>query len=280
MRTAPTLAAFAALFVQLLPGQLGRTGPPSAANPLARDQPAVEAGQNQFQQLCAGCHGRSGQGGQGEGQGPDLVNSWEVRRASDTELMNWIHNGVKGTAMPAFTLAPDQIRQLAAFVRSLNAPANSVPVQGSSANGESLFYAKAGCGACHMIRGRGGYLGPDLSNAGVEHRLSELRTAILNPAALSISGYRPILLAGGVRGVVKNESNWSLQVLDETGQIHLLHGAEMKTARLQSGSWMPADYVRRLAPNEIDDIVAFLSRQAVRVEEGDRQPQRPRGEPN
>src|SRR5581483_3956808 len=131
----------------------------------------------------------------------------------------------------------------------------------NSANGEALFYGKAGCGACHMIRDRGGYLGPDLSNAGIAHRVSELRTAILNPALLSISGYKPVLLAGGVRGIVKNESNWSMQVIDESGQIHLLHGAEMKSARLQPGSWMPADYARRLAPSEIDDIVAFLSRQ-------------------
>jgi cytochrome c oxidase cbb3-type subunit 3 len=276
MRTGFTLTAFAVLSAQLLPGQLGRTGPPSAANPLARDQAAVEAGQKQFQQLCTGCHGRSGQGGQGEGQGPDLVNSWEVRRASDTELMNWIHNGVKGTAMPAFALPQEQIRQLAAFVRSLNAPANSVPVPGNAANGEALFYGKAGCGACHMIRGRGGYLGPDLSNAGLAHRVSELRTAIINPAALSTSGYKPILLAGGVRGIVKNETNWSMQVIDETGQIHLLHGAEMNSARLQPGSWMPADYARRLAPNQIDDIVAFLSRQAVRAEaEADRRSPRP-----
>jgi len=66
------------------------------------------------------------------------------------------------------------------------------------------------------------------------------------------------------------------QVIDETGQIHLLHGAEMNSARLQPGSWMPADYARRLAPNQIDDIVAFLSRQAVRAEaEADRRSPRP-----
>src|SRR5580692_2259714 len=108
--------------------QLGRTGLPSAANPLARDPKAVAAGEQRFQQLCSSCHGRSGEGGQGEGQGPNLVNSWEVRRASDTDLFGYIYNGVKGTAMPPFALPEPQIRELAAYVRSLNAPANSVPV--------------------------------------------------------------------------------------------------------------------------------------------------------
>jgi putative heme-binding domain-containing protein len=245
--------------------QLGRPAPPTTSNPLARDVGAVEAGHSRFQQLCTGCHGRSGEGGQGEGQGPNLVNSWEVRRASDAELMSWIREGVKGTAMPAFALPADQIRQLAAFVRSLNAPANTVPVPGDAAKGEALFYGKAECGTCHTIRGRGGYLGPDLSNVGAAHRLSELRDAILNPAALSPEGFRPVMLSGGVRAIVKHQSNWSMQIIDEKGQVHLLHGAEMKNVKLERGSWMPADYAQRLSPAETNDLIAFLSRQAVRV---------------
>ncbi len=62
----------------------------------------MEAGANLFRQYCTSCHGRSGEGGQGEGQGPNLATSWEVRRAKDQELFGFIKNGVKGTAMPAF----------------------------------------------------------------------------------------------------------------------------------------------------------------------------------
>lgn len=115
-----------------------------------------------------------------------------------------------------------------------------------------------------MIRGRGGYLGPDLSNAGVTHRLGELRDAILKPSALSSDGYRPVLLPGGLRAVVKHYSNWSMQVLDEKGQIHLLRGADMKTAAPRKTPWMPADYAQRLSAEEIQNLVAFLSHQAVR----------------
>ena len=33
------------------------------------------------------------------------------------------------------------------------------PVAGNVAHGEEIFWGKADCGACHMMRGRGGLIG-------------------------------------------------------------------------------------------------------------------------
>src|SRR5436305_14120639 len=129
----------------VLEAQLDRSGPPSTGNSLARDTALVEAGANLFRQYCTSCHGRGGEGGQGEGQGPNLATSWEVRRAKDPELLGFIKNGVKGTAMPAFPLPEEQIRQLGAFIRSLNAPAVSLPVAGNVQAGEQIFFGKGQC---------------------------------------------------------------------------------------------------------------------------------------
>jgi putative heme-binding domain-containing protein len=248
-------------------GQLGRVGVPNEASPLARDRQAVEAGEKTFRQLCTGCHGRSGEGGQGEGKGPNLVNSWEVRRASDQALFHFIHDGVTGTAMPAFALPEQKIREVAAFVRSLNAPAFSVPVVGDDDAGARLFAGKGGCGGCHMIRGRGGFLGPDLSDIGVKRRLAEIREAILEPARLSTKGYRAVTLANAagqpVRGVLKQESSWSLAVLDEHGKLHLLEGPGMRNITLRDQQWMPVNYAQLLNENELQDLLAFLSKQAL-----------------
>jgi hypothetical protein len=90
-------------------------------------------------------------------------------------------------------------------------------------------------------------------------RLGEIREAILNPKAEASPGYRPVLLevsAGErLRGVARHESNWSLQVLDEKGNLHLLHGAEMQKAQFQSRSWMPAAH---LSPDEMQNLLAYL----------------------
>jgi cytochrome c oxidase cbb3-type subunit III len=256
-----------------LAAQLDRIPPPNATSPLARNTASVEAGQARFRQLCASCHGRDGEGGQGEGQGPNLMNGWEVRRASDAQLSARIKQGVKGTAMPPFPLPDPAILELVAFVRSLNAPASGVPVAGDAAAGEALFFDRGGCSGCHMIRGRGGFLGPDLSNIGDSRRVSELRDALLNPKPLAGEGYRPLILttAGGqkLRAVAKHVSNWSIQALDENGSIHLLHGAALEQAQMQAKSWMPSDLAARLSPAGIDNLIAFLSRQVLRPR-GDR----------
>jgi cytochrome c oxidase cbb3-type subunit 3 len=245
--------------------QLDRVGPPNSNNSLLKNRAAVEAGQRRFLQLCAGCHARNGEGGQGEGQGPNLVTSWEVRRAKDRDLAGFIRNGVKGTTMPPFALPDDQILELAAFVRSLNAPASGVPVPGDAAAGEAIFFGKQGCSVCHSILGRGGYLGPDLSNVGATRRLGEIREAILNPKAEAAPGYRPVLLdvsrGERLRGVVRHESNWSLEVLDERGNLHLLHGAEMNKAQFQNQSWMQA---AQLTADEVQNLLAYLSQRTLR----------------
>lgn len=248
--------------------QLDRAPPPSAANPLSQDSARVAAGAVRFKQLCTGCHGRQGEGGQGEGQGPNLAMSWEVRRARDQELFNFIHNGVKGTAMPAFALPEEQVWELAAFVRSLNAPANTLPVPGDISSGQAIFFAEGQCSACHMIRGRGGYLGPDLSNIGAMRRLGELRDSLIRPALVPSADFQPLLIRGTdgkpTRAVAKHVSAWSAEVIDEHGELHLIHGeAAVHSLHFLKQSWMPADYAQRLSADQIQNLLAFLSRQAV-----------------
>jgi cytochrome c oxidase cbb3-type subunit 3 len=262
--------------------QLDRIPLPTTANSLTRNPAAVEAGRRRFQQLCSNCHGRTGEGGQGEGQGPNLMNGWEVRRAKDAQLFSSVRNGVKGTLMPAFPLPDDNIWELVAFVRSLNAPASSVAVPGDAVQGEAVFFGKGGCSGCHMVRGRGGYLGPELSNIGATRRLAELREAILHPKELPSDGYKPVLLrtADGrqMRGIAKHYSNWSIQVLDESGAIHLLRGPAMKYAEFQNKTWMPADIASRLTPDEIKNLLALLSHQSTRPEIVSEAPPRANGE--
>src|SRR5438552_7606113 len=43
-------------------------------------------------------------------------------------------------------------------------------------------YGKGGCTNCHMVRSRGGYLGPDLSSIGLMRPYRLLREALLEPS--------------------------------------------------------------------------------------------------
>ena len=55
-----------------------------------------------------------------------------------------------------------------------------------------------------------------------------------------------------------------MQLQEATGKLHLLNVADIKELTLGRGSPMPKNYRERLAHQEIEDIVAYLSRQTLR----------------
>jgi putative heme-binding domain-containing protein len=183
-------------------------------------------------------------------------------------LFETIQNGIAGADMPPTKLAEAKIWQIVAFVRSLTAPALETAPPGDLRGGEALFWGKAECGSCHRIRGKGGMLGPDLSNIGAQRPVDRLRQAILDPDGDGFRGYTAVVatLKDGrvLRGVARNRTNYSVQILDEQGQLHLLEMPELRTVELGKHSPMPGDYKQRLSRQEITDLVAFLSRQSVR----------------
>ena len=221
---------------------------------------AVEAGKAQFADACSPCHGTNGEGG----RGPSLVDGREVRRADDDQLFKSIQQGLPGADMPPFPFPDEQVWNLVAFVRSLSAPAVDSKVDGDVAAGEALFFGAGGCVECHRIRGRGGLLGPDLSVIGSSRRIDQIREALRDPNARIAPGFEAATLDGNVRAVVKNHTNFSAQVFDSSGRLHLLRGDELERLRFETESWMPRDAATRLEDDMVRDLVAFLSRQAAR----------------
>jgi hypothetical protein len=67
-----------------------------------------------------------------------------------------------------------------------------------------------------------------------------------------------------IEGIAKHYSNYSAEILDKDGKLHLLHGDAIKKVEFKEKSWMPDDYSKRLTPTEIRDLLAFLSRQSDR----------------
>lgn len=234
----------------------GESGTPSS---YIGDPEAIRAGEESYRLVCSACHGVTGEGG----RGPNLVTSAGVRKASDQELFGVIKDGIPGSEMPPSPLEEKTIWQLAAFVRSLSAPAIRQNVPGDREAGRILFYGGAGCTKCHMVRGEGGYLGPDLTNLGVTLNLARIREGLLDPNKRFAKGFDPVTVTLGdgtrIEGVAKNYSNYALQVLDHEGRLHFLATDEAAEIEFLENSWMPADYTQRLSGDEIQDLLAFLS---------------------
>jgi putative heme-binding domain-containing protein len=166
--------------------------------------------------------------------------------------------------MPPAGLPDNDVWKIVAYIRSLRATASDEFVAGNVEHGGEVFRSKTDCGNCHMIDGRGGLLGPDLSNIGAERSARYLREALTTVRPTISRGYQAVRLTTKsgekIEGVVKNEDNFSLQVMDHSYRIHLLNRADVQKIDYPKESLMPSQYGKTLSASDLQDLLAFLSR--------------------
>ena len=208
--------------------------------------------------MCAACHGADGTGGE---RGPALVGRSESRVRSVDDLRNVIRNGIPAAGMPAFHLPDARLEELVEYVHALRSPAADKPAPGDARAGEQFFFGKGNCGGCHSVRGRGGWIGPDLSEIGRRRSLSEIETALREPGRRITPGFQvaTVRLRDGasIRGLLKNESTFDLQLQGLDGRLHLLARDQISGVDRDKNALMPA--VDAGAP-EYPDLLAYLSR--------------------
>ena len=208
--------------------------PPGAVGP-----GTVEAGRKQFETRCAGCHGKDGAGGE---RAP-AVSRPGREKLSASELREIIRNGIPEGGMPSFRLPETQLTELVAFVQSRAAPAAASTVPGNSAAGRAFFFGNGRCAGCHKIGGAGGRNGPDLTHTGRDLTLAEIQQTLRQPNAHRRPGYEvaAVRLKSGaeLRGFVRNESNFDLQLQGFDERLHLLLRDDIADIRREPGSYMP-----------------------------------------
>src|SRR5437899_4653310 len=160
-------------------------------NPFAGDAKVAKLGEYQFRLNCAFCHGLGARGG---GRGPDLTRAQKHHGNSDGEIFHNIHDGIAGTAMPAATnggigvgMSDEEIWQVVTYIRSVEKKASAAET-GNAAHGKALFYGSAACGTCHMVSGKGGRLGPDLSSTGASRSVEYLAESLRSPSKRLATG--------------------------------------------------------------------------------------------
>ncbi len=226
----------------------------------------------QFAKLCSGCHGEAAAG---TDRGPALVNSRSLRPRTENQIHDIIQNGTPG-GMPQFRLPEPELLSLARYIHSLNASAYEIKPAGDTAAGERFFFGKGQCGSCHMVHGRGGTNGPDLSDTGRELTLPELEQTLTDPnsrigvhSTASCPGWAfcpsepwavvNILLRNGtsLRGFARAEGKHDLDLQTFDGRLHLLTGDDYRNVTPEKNSLMPA---LAATADERRDLVAWLSR--------------------
>src|SRR5262249_23568924 len=231
-------------------------------------------GKRQYQALCVGCHGEDGSGG---GHGPSFLDVRQPRATTREAVRDLILKGIPNGGMPAFKIPAEQADAIAAYVTTLKQPAADVAPggrgSGDAAAGERFFSGEGNCASCHMVRGRGGVLGPDLSNIGRDRRPAQIEQTLRDPGSVPATpagrggrgarggapSYRAVTvrLRDGrtLRGIAKNESAFDLQLLAMDGKLHLLSKDQVAEI-VHEKSLMPK--VAATA-EKLRNLVAYLS---------------------
>jgi putative heme-binding domain-containing protein len=202
-------------------------------------------------------------------------------QATDAQIFDAIKNGIPATQMPPFgsQLPDNDIWKVAAYIRGLRGTAADAPLPGDVAAGEQIFWGKGECGNCHVIKAKGGLIGPDLTNVAGTRKTASIVSALTKDqhrvfgdggaiprVLIPNTTYQPVKVttADGkvISGVLKNEDSYSLQIMGTDNQLHMFERAKVKVVYEKKGL-MPTDYDRRLAPDELKNLLAFLTRQAV-----------------
>jgi len=266
--------AFAA---QQAGGAGGRGGSGAGfANPFLGNSQAVGEGRDIYTRTCTTCHGPDGAGGE---MGPALgAPGRRYAQATDAQIFDAIKNGIPATQMPRFggRLQDDDVWKVAAYIRGLRGTAIDAPAIGDVALGEQIFWGKGECGNCHVVKGKGGLVGPDLTNLAGTRKTVSIVDALTKPLhkvfgdggaipriLIPNTTYQPVRVttaAGNViTGVLKNEDSYSLQVMGIDNELHMFDRAKVKVV-YETRTLMPTDYDKRLAPDEFKNLLAYLTR--------------------
>jgi cytochrome c oxidase cbb3-type subunit 3 len=246
------------------------------SNPLAGDPKAAKLGEFQFRINCAFCHGLGARGG---GRGPDLTRAHKRYAHSDAQMFQIINNGIPGTAMPAngtngqgVGMTEAEIWQLISYVRSVEVKTSAQPM-GSAAHGKQLFYGDANCSGCHMVEGKGGRLGPELTAVGGARTVESIVDSVRNPSRRLAWGlteatkefpqeYETVTVVTGdgqeIKGVALNEDDFSIQMMDMSENIHLFEKDKLRAFAKSRVSLMPPYDTTVLSDKDLQDIVAYL----------------------
>jgi mono/diheme cytochrome c family protein len=154
------------------------------------DKEAVDRGKTQFGMLCGSCHGADARGGAGKTD-VDLVRSVLVLDdVGGKQIGELVGAGRTDKGMPKFSLTPEQVSDIAAFLHNNVTVASEREAYkylnvlvGNAKAGEVYFNGPGGCTKCHSITG-------DLKGIGAKYDPPNLQLRVVTGSGGGRGGQR------------------------------------------------------------------------------------------
>jgi cytochrome c oxidase cbb3-type subunit 3 len=211
-----------------------------------------------FSSNCAGCHGADGRGGE---HAPNIATSPEVQHLADADLAGIIKHGISGAGMPAFSFFnQQQVDDVVGYLRLLQGRGEAVQLPGDPKQGETLYFGKAHCADCHMVNGKGGFIGSDLSFYAAGVKIDAIRAVLLDPEkTLPVDKKATTVVTNAgqtITGMLRGNDNFSLTIQTLDGSFRFFNKADLAKVELGAHSLMPA--ATGLNSKELDDLISYL----------------------
>src|SRR5262249_15651582 len=144
---------------------------------------------------------------------------------------------------------------------------------GNVAHGKELFFGDGNCSSCHMLQGKGGRLGPDLTGVAGTRTVESIRDSVRNPNNRLAHGlleatkefaqeYETVTVVTSdgteIKGTTLNEDDFSVQIVDQSDRLHFFEKDRLRSFTKSRNSLMPPYKSSLLSDADLQDIIAYL----------------------
>lgn len=133
--------------------------------------------------------------------------------------------------------------------------------KGDVAKGEKLFKTTGTCANCHLVRGQGKVVGPDLTEIGSKLTREAMFVSILDPSAgisHNYESYAALLESGEVVvGLLVSQTDAKVVLKDAMGIERELPRDGISQLKKQDKSLMPESLIENLSTQDLIDIVEY-----------------------
>lgn len=180
----------------------------------------------------------------------------ELRQTAAAALHAATHSGLKTRVDAAFPPPPGREKPLPSL-DVLSA------ARGDVQRGKLVYMTTGTCAKCHVIKGVGRNVGPDLTEIGDKLGRQALYASILYPSAGVSHNYEThtVLTDEGAvfNGLLISETDEELRIKDQEGIERTFQRDALLDHAVQDVSLMPADIQKLMLEQELVDLVEFLT---------------------
>ena len=176
---------------------------------------------------------------------------------------------ISGRHVPQLIAALNKAGGLKPISQALSADERGVLLadarkKGDPAQGQKIYERAAmACTTCHLVNGKGGKLGPDLSTLGAYMTPESILESVLNPSTDVKQGYETVLVTRKdqtlVSGLLQRKTDTAVLVRDPSGSVVSIPTGEVAKIDTSPVSLMPPGLTATLRRDELVDLMSYLT---------------------